>query len=267
MAQRVNYDEIAATFDARYQAGGYQQLVVAMRQMMSEKKPRSTLEVGCGTGFWLSALRDLAGRVYGMDYSFEMLRKAAARGSAGQLVRASADAVPFRRASFDLIFCLNAIHHFERIDYFLAQATDLLRPGGTLAVIGMDPHHGRDYWCVYDYFPETRAIDLARFPSSGRLTDAMLLAGFDRVECSVACRFIESRVGATVLDDPELQRNGCSQMALLTDEQYAAGVERIRAAIRRAEGGAAPVFGVDIAFMMVCGMLDRQAEPLESPVR
>ena len=257
MAHRVNYDEIAATYDARYAGGLYREVLDAMRALILAKKPEYTLEVGCGTGYWLAALRDLMPHGYGLDYSLEMLRKAAARELGAMLARGSAEALPFQPAKFDLIFCLNAIHHFGRIDDFIAEARRLTRPGGTLAVIGMDPHHGRDYWCVYDYFPETMATDLARFPSSGQITDAMLRAGFDRVECGVACSFTETRVGRTVLDDPELQRRGCSQMALLTDEQYAAGIARIESALKRAAGGQPPVFKVDIAFMIQCASVDR----------
>jgi ubiquinone/menaquinone biosynthesis C-methylase UbiE len=253
MAARVNYDQIAATYDARFASGLYDGVLAALRTLVTAKKPFRTLEVGCGTGHWLSALHDLRLRLYGLDYSFEMLHKAHERDSHNGLVRATADILPFRDPAFDLIFCVNAIHHFDRLDGFIAEARRLLRRGGTLAVIGMDPHHGRDYWCVYDYFPETKVTDLARYPSSGQITDAMLRAGFDHVGCEVACHFTEARLGRAVFDDPELQRRGCSQMALLTDEEYAAGIERIRSILRSSKLDEPPVFKVDIAMMMQCG--------------
>ena len=78
----------------------------------------------------------------------------------------------------------------------------------------------------------------------------MLRAGFDRVECQVSSTFAQSRVGEAIFEDPELQRNGCSQMALLTDEQYAAGIERIRSAIKRANPDQPPVFQANIAMIM-----------------
>lgn len=257
MAQRVDYDQVAATYDGRYTGRSYGAVLAAMRRLALAIRPEYTLEVGCGTGYWLSALDELLPNAYGLDFSLNMLRKAAQRVSATRLVRGNAESLPFRSACFDLIFCLNAVHHFARLESFITEARRLLRPGGTLAVIGMDPHHGRDQWCVYDFFPETKLIDLNRYPSSGRITDAMLRAGFDRVECGVACRFTETRIGRAVLDDPELKRRGCSQMALLTDEQYAAGIARIESALKHAQGGAAGVFEVDIAFMMQCGNVGR----------
>lgn len=253
MAQQVDYDRIAATFDARYNGGSYEKVVEAMRRLSLATRPDYTLEVGCGTGFWLSALGDLLPHAYGLDLSFNMLRKAAQKVSAARLVCGTAEALPFPSASFDLMFCVNAIHHFPELDLFMREARRLIRPGGSLAVIGMDPHHGRDRWCVYDYFPETRTIDLVRFPSTGAITDAMLRAGFDRVASGVACRFSETRRGRGVLEDPELQRRGCSQLALLTDEQYAAGIARIKALVEDAEQTALPEFKVDIAFMLCRG--------------
>jgi SAM-dependent methyltransferase len=256
MTARVNYDEIAGTFDARYAAGLYDGVLAALVDLISAKRPTSALEVGCGTGHWLSALRGNVEYLWGVDCSLEMLRRAAAKCSGAGLLRATAHALPLRHASADLVFCVNAIHHFERFEEFIAEAKRLLRPSGMLVVIGMDPHHGRDQWCVYDYFPETRAADLDRYPSSRQITDAMLRAGFSSVECRVASRFRQTRWGRAVLADPELQRNGCSQLALLSDAQYDAGIGRIESALRRAEGKAEVAFKVDIAMMLECGTVE-----------
>ena len=256
MAARVNYDEIAGTFDARYTAGLYDGVRAALVDLVTAKRPTCALEVGCGTGHWLSALRESVEYLCGIDWSPEMLRHAAANCPGAGLLRAAAQALPLRDASVDLVFCVNAIHHFERFEEFIAETKRLLRPGGTLAVIGMDPHHGRDQWCVYDYFPETWAADVARYPSTGQITDAMLHAGFSRVECRVASRFRQARWGRAVLADPELQRNGCSQLALLSDAQYEAGISRIESVLRRAERDDAIAFKVDIAMMLECGTVD-----------
>jgi SAM-dependent methyltransferase len=256
MAARVNYDEIADTFDARYTAGLYDGVLGTLVDLITAKRPASALEVGCGTGHWLSALRESVEYLCGIDYSLEMLRHAAAKRCGAGLLRATAQALPLRDASLDLVFCVNAIHHFERFEEFIAEARRLLRPRGMLVVIGMDPHHGRDQWCVYDYFPETWEADLSRYPSSGQITDAMLRAGFSTVECRVASRFRQTRWGRAVLADPELQRNGCSQLALLSDAQYDAGIGRIESALRRAKGDAQVAFEVDIAMMLECGTVE-----------
>ena len=256
MAAWVNYDEIAGTFDARYRAGLYDGVLAALLDLITAKRPTCALEVGCGTGHWLSALRDSVEYLCGIDCSMEMLRHAYAKCPGAGLLRATAQTLPLRDESLDLVFCVNAIHHFEQFEEFIAEAKRLLRPAGTLIVIGMDPHHGHDRWCVYDYFPETRVADLARYPSSGQITDAMLRAGFRGVECRVASRFRQTRWGRAVFADPELQRNGCSQLALLSDSQYEAGIRRIESSLRRAERADAVAFEVDIAMMLDCGTVD-----------
>jgi ubiquinone/menaquinone biosynthesis C-methylase UbiE len=253
MSERVNYDQIAPTFDTRYAHGLYDDLQKVLREFVEAERPERVVDAGCGTGYWLAALSDLAPRIHGLDFSHEMLRKARDRNLSGGLVRATAGILPFRERSFDLILCVNALHHFGRFEDFIVEAHRVLKPGGMLASFGMDPHHGGDSWCVYDYFPETRAIDLARYPSSGAIIDAMLRAGFDSVECRTACRFAADRIGEQVFDDPELQRRGCSQMALLTDEQYAAGIARMKSAIAEAPLNKPPVFKADIAMMLQSG--------------
>ncbi len=253
MSQRVNYDQIAATFDARYAGGIYAALLETMRELVTARSPAAVLEIGCGTGYWIFALRDLIGQIVGLDYSREMLRAAREKNPTTALIRGTALSLPFQRESFDLLFCINAIHHFGDTSRFVLEARRLLRPGGALAVIGLDPHHAGDKWSVYDYFPETRTTDLGRYPSSGAIVDAMLKEGFDRVETNAACRLSGNRTGSAILDDPELSRFGCSQMALLTDAQYAAGIARIKSAIESVQGNAQLIFEVDIALMMVCG--------------
>ncbi len=79
MTHRVDYDKIAPTFDARYSGGGYRDLLRKMRSKILAANPAYTLEVGCGTGYWLFGLGDLLPHVYGVDYSLQMLRQARGR--------------------------------------------------------------------------------------------------------------------------------------------------------------------------------------------
>ena len=158
--------------------------------------------------------------------------------------------------SLDLIFCVSALHHFDDPAAFVHDARSLLRPGGALAVIGINPHSTRTRWYLYDYFEGTYEEDLRRYPSSGTLADWMIDVGFDDVDCRIADIIADNRRGDDVFDDPMLPKNATSVLTPLTDEQYQTGLDRIRAANVAAQAiGETAVFPVDLALMIVTGRL------------
>jgi SAM-dependent methyltransferase len=254
--KQVNYDNVAPTYDRRYSGGEPEGITAALLDVIRRVKAERVLEVGCGTGHWLAALQPCVRRVYGLDLSFAMLQKAQQQHPTTALVRGHANQLPFQEAAFDLVFCANALHHFDNPQEFVHDARGLLQPGGALVVIGMNPHSGRDRWSLYDYFPGTYETDLRRYPSPGTLMDWMIAAGFDSAEWRTAARIRETQVGHAILAHPILQRNGTSQLALLTDEEYEAGSARLKAAIANAEAAGKELsFSADISLAMVIGFI------------
>ena len=187
------------------------------------------LEVGCGTGKWLAELASAGCGVAGVDPSAEMLRRAAAEVK-GSLCRGSAESLPCRSASFDAVFYVNAFHHFATPESALGETFRVLRPGGKLLSIGLDPHEGTGPWYVYEFFPETLALDLARFPSRARRTRWMEAAGFRNIDVRVAERLSSSRSFEEAIHDGVLEPSFTSQLRALSRAEYSAGVERIRCA-------------------------------------
>jgi hypothetical protein len=120
----------------------------------------------------------------------------------------------------------------------------------------MIPQRSRDRWYIYRYFEGTYQTDVQRFPSSGTLLDWMLAEGFERVEWSIADRIISHKTGREVLDDPILQKTGTSQLALLSDQAYRAGLQRIEEALSESEAkGEQLVFPVDVSMGITVGRL------------
>jgi SAM-dependent methyltransferase len=254
---KVDYDQVAPTYDQRFAryAGASEGVGAALVDVARQVSAQRALDVGCGTGHWARVLGSSACAVFGLDLSLGMLRRARSAGVA-DLVRGDAAALPFPPRTFDLVFCVNVLHHFADGALFVRNARALLRPGGALAVVGMNPHGGRDRWFLYDHFPGTRETDLERYPSSGAIVSWMIDAGLDAVRCGVVERLRSSRSGREILGDPMLERNATSQLILLTDEAYSAGIARIRAAVAEAEAaGEEVVFSADISLHMVTGLL------------
>jgi SAM-dependent methyltransferase len=85
------------------------QRVALIAELLRGWRPDLALEVGCGDGFGMRRLQGLAGVVHGCDRSPAML--AANPSPRGRLARADAYALPYRDASFDLVYCWELLHH------------------------------------------------------------------------------------------------------------------------------------------------------------
>jgi ubiquinone/menaquinone biosynthesis C-methylase UbiE len=191
----LNYDTIAPEYNQRYDSSPLPERANALFDLAQQVEALRILEVGCGTGFWLNLLSSRVKSAYGLDYSLGMLGQAKGRSAPLRLSRGDAVHLPYQDNSFDLLYCVDAIHHFGKPDIFISEAFRVLRSGGALAVVGSDPHSGDDTWYVYDYFEEVLETDLQRFPN-----------------------------------DPFLKKNSCSQLALLSDKAYQTGLEKIKIA-------------------------------------
>ena len=248
----VNYDEVSSVYDRRYETaywpGG---IAAALLGLAQKTKARSILEVGCGTGHWLGVLQSVAPMVCGMDRSLGMLQKAREQAGNFHLIRGDVTNIPFRGEVFDLVFCVNAIHHFDDPSGFIRGARQLLRRGGTLSIAGMDPHARRDRWFIYDWFPGTLENDLRRYPSSEMLKGWMTAAGLKDIAVGLGERIELTLKGREVLI---LDKNFTSQLSLLTAEVYADAIAKIEAAISEAEASGKPLeFITDISLVTVTG--------------
>src|SRR5438046_2350599 len=112
-SKHVNDNEVAPVYDERYATHHYEGCANALLSLTSRIHARRILEVGCGTGRWLTQLQPLVDAVYGLDRSVGMLQQAAKRPGNVYLTCGEASHLPFPDASFDLVFCVNAFHHFD----------------------------------------------------------------------------------------------------------------------------------------------------------
>src|SRR5882757_8160147 len=95
------------------------------------------LDLGCGTGHYLDALRSTGREVIGVDVSADQLRVARSRGN--QLAQADATALPFADGVFSTV---SAIWVSTDVDDFVGAMREsfrVLAPGGQLLVFGVHP--------------------------------------------------------------------------------------------------------------------------------
>lgn len=133
------YDRLAPVYgDGQYFAARRAALLGAVGEEIAAA--RAVLDLGCGNGAFLAELASAgaASRVVGLDLSAAMLAAAQRRvpGVTG-LVRADAEALPFRAGAFDLVFVSHVLQLLPDVDACLGEVACVLRPGGVLiATIG-----------------------------------------------------------------------------------------------------------------------------------
>lgn len=255
MKHRVDYDQIAPGYDRRFERRQPETGVGrSLRRTARAVAAQQVLEVGCGTGHWLAGLAADSRSLNGLDLSAGMLRQAHQREARLQLARGDAGRLPYAAEAFDLLYCVNAIHHFDDPGQFIAESFRVLRPGGRLCIIGSDHFRCRESWYIYQYFDSAFETDQRRFPGWDGLQELADRAGFIQIEKRDIEHIQDPKHGRQVLCDPFLAKGSCSQLALLTDEEYQAGLTRIREDLDRAEArGEVLRFTSDIALAMLSG--------------
>jgi len=103
------------------------------------------LDVGCGTGYTLSRIRDAMERgtggeydLFGLDLSPEALAFSGEKVAA-QFVRGDVGCLPFKGSSFDVVTALDVLEHLESDREAVSEIARVLRPGG-LALLSVPAH-------------------------------------------------------------------------------------------------------------------------------
>jgi len=221
----VNYDTIAEVYDRRYERSDYSPVLRLLLDFVSGGK--RLLEIGCGTGHWLSELAKAGYDAVGFDPSRNMLKTAMEKSRQLRLIQGCAESMPFGSDTIDRLFCINALHHFSQKERFMTEARRVLHNEGGILIIGLDPHTGLDHWWIYDYFPQVIDIDRRRFPSAISLRKSMQHNGF--INCNtIETLHIPVKLSArSALQSGRLEKNTTSQLTILTEEEYNAGLSRL----------------------------------------
>ena len=133
--QRAEYDAWAATYPAVAHNPVMRAEQTVVEPLLRRLSPRRALDVGCGSGRYLTLLASLGASAVGVDFSFGMLSQ-----SRGARVCADARCLPIRRASVDLVNASLMVGDLPDLRSWTREAARVLRPGGDLVYSDFHPN-------------------------------------------------------------------------------------------------------------------------------
>jgi SAM-dependent methyltransferase len=151
--------------------------------LVAEARPgERVLDLGCGAGRFVAALRDEGADPVGVEIAGAALERARANAPGADLRLLEPDgSLPLEHASVDLLWCSEVLEHVADTEHLLLETRRVLKPGGRLLVTV--PFHGRVKAALIGLLRFESHFDPAgqhlRFYTRRSLTDTLERAGFD----------------------------------------------------------------------------------------
>jgi SAM-dependent methyltransferase len=124
----------------------YRNALPDLLERLGSVSGRTVVEIGCGDGFCSLLLASRGARVVGFDPRPGAIRRARSLAADAELaercsfVRGRAEAIPLPDRCADVVFSRSSLQYVDR-RRALAEATRILEPGGTLALLENLPDH------------------------------------------------------------------------------------------------------------------------------
>ena len=216
----VNYDRSAAEYAAHRQihAGVFHELCQPARLGASAR----VLEVGCGTGNYITALvARQSCTAYGLDPSAGMLARARARPEPVTWIQGSAERLGFAEATMNLLFSVDVIHHVDDRATFYREAARTLCPGGRICTVTDSEDIIRKREILSGYFPDTVEKEMDRYTRIAQLEAWMAAAGLGSFEV------VRVEAPYQVADAQPYRDKAYSALHLISEEAWRGGVARL----------------------------------------
>jgi ubiquinone/menaquinone biosynthesis C-methylase UbiE len=190
------------------------------------------LDVGCGTGNnTLLLQKAIDAQVFGLDSSFGMLVEAREKESPISFIHASANCIPFRPGSFDMLFMTEVVHHLPRMDDAMQEMGRVLRSDGRLCIVTQS-HKQIEERMTSRFFPATIAIDKKRYPDIPEIEECMKQNSLTNT-WSKSFKFAPIMLGEEYLDT--VSRKGYSMLHKIPESDYQEGLKALQHSFAKRE--------------------------------
>lgn len=126
------------------------ELLPVVEMPLDQLKGKTVLEIGPGGGGHSALFASKGASVVACDITPQRaistaLKLSLIRGGEGRAYQGDAETLPFRDASFDVVYSNGVLHHSENTDRTIAEVFRVLKPGGR-AVLMLYSRHSAIYW-------------------------------------------------------------------------------------------------------------------------
>ncbi len=146
----IIYDKIGATYNVTRKADPF--LTEKLYSLLNADNSGIYLDIGCGTGNYLTALSAKGLTLYGVDPSATMLERARENCPDAEFIQADSSSIHIADAFFDGAIAVLTIHHWQDMAAGLKEVRRVLKPGAPLVIFGFTGEQMRGYWLCH-YFP------------------------------------------------------------------------------------------------------------------
>lgn len=137
---RAHFTRWAPYYDAGISGCFFRKSYRTALRAVSLRSHQHILDLGCGTGRFIHALLETESTlsIVGIDYTIAMLNRAREKFRNDlrvTLLWESAEQLSVPSHSIDIIYCLDAFHHFSAPDTVFAHMKRALKPNGLIVIL------------------------------------------------------------------------------------------------------------------------------------
>jgi ubiquinone/menaquinone biosynthesis C-methylase UbiE len=218
----IDYDSVSKIYDQV--RAGEPEMIFHLLEEFAPDTGSKVLDIGCGTGNnTLLFQKATDAQVFGLDSSLGMLVEAREKSPQISFIHASADAIPLKPHSFDMLFMTEVVHHLPSMDAAMKEMSRVLRAGGRLCIVTQS-HKQIEERMTSRFFPATVDIDKRRYPDIPEIEQCMKQNSLTNT-WTRSFKFAPIILAQEYLET--VSRKGYSMLYKISDSEYQEGLESL----------------------------------------